>query len=88
MTRHLPPEFLLASRALPSAPGAVAETIFRKREAWMVPASLAALGDLRPDLDIVIDHEWLATHLWQWPRHSVYFEGVCALLKRYGVGGS
>lgn len=88
MTNHLPPEILQASRAIARAPRAIAEEIFRGRPIWMVASSLAALADLRPDLGIVVDRSWLAAHLWKWPRNDDYFLGVCALLKRYGVGGS
>ena len=88
MTRLLSRTALQASRAQLRGPRTVAEDIFHKQPTWMVEAALAALADLRPDLDLDQHTEWLATHLWQWPRHSVYFLGVCRLLRRHDVGGS
>ena len=88
MTKHLPPETLRVYAALPTVPRAAALTIFKDHPAWMVQASLAALADLRPGLGIAVEPEWLATHLWKWPRDDVYFAGVCALLRSYSVGGA
>ncbi|MCX7362444.1 MAG: hypothetical protein NTV97_11355 [Alphaproteobacteria bacterium] len=86
MTKHLPPEILLAGAAMPIVPRGTAQFIFKGRPAWMAEAALAALADMRPDLGIVVDRSWLAVHLWKWPRDDDYYAGVMSLLKRYGVG--
>lgn len=85
MTRHLPPETLLAA-STPNVPRASAQFIFKGRPAWMAEAALAALADLRPEMGIVVDRSWLAAHFWKWPRDDDYFAGVMSLLRRYGVG--
>lgn len=85
MTRHLPPETLLAA-STSSVPRTSALFIFKGHPAWMVEAALAALHDLRPELGIVVDSSWLAAHLWKWPRDDDYFTGMLSLLRRYGVG--
>ena len=60
--------------------------IFHGAPKWQLPAAMAAIHGLRPDLGVEPDVAAHHVHMFRWPRDAAYFDRVCRLMKFFNIG--
>lgn len=60
--------------------------IFAGAPDWQMPAAMAAVHRLRPELGVEADVAAHQVHMFRFPRDAQYFDRVCRLLKFFNIG--